>query len=108
LVRERIGLCRQSTATRRKNLEFLQRLADDILEEHKAIPYAILLDPRWPAECQRIVDGVPISWNVEIQTTGSNGDICVDIEFYSDLPTTCGAKPARRFWKRPDETIIST
>jgi hypothetical protein len=45
---------------RRRNGELLDRAADEVLEEYKAVPYATLLDPRWPAATQKIEDGVPL------------------------------------------------
>ena len=108
MIRERNAARPEEIVVRRDNLAFLQRVADDVVEDYKTIPYATLLHPRTRLDAERTVNGVLVSWNVEIPRKGSNGDICVDIEFHSDLPTILGAKPARSFWKRSDNTIIST
>ena len=97
-----LGGWRARRETRRRNIAFLQRVADAVAQEYEALPYAMLSDPkRLRGSCESIVNGVWIAWNFEFQKSRS-GDIYVTLDFESDLPTPWGVKPSRAFNRAPE------
>jgi hypothetical protein len=90
---------------RKQNFLFLKNIAEQIGKEFECLPYAILADPNQPLSYERMIGGVKISWSTDVINSKKNGDIYFAMEFYSDLPTFFGAKPAHSFWKTPDESV---
>jgi hypothetical protein len=91
----------------RRNLEFLQRVADAVAQEYESLPFAMLSNPkRLQGHCETIVNGVWLAWNIEFHPSRS-GAIRVVIDFHSDLPTPWSVKPSRAFDKAPEATVAA-
>jgi hypothetical protein len=91
----------EKRAALRQNSQFLDQIADAVIDEYESLPYASFVDlEKLSTSVNVIVNGVPISWNFDYQPP-RNGIIEVDFDFYSDLPAKGG--PARSFLKRPDD-----
>jgi len=82
--------------------QFLDQIADAVVDEYKSLPYQAFADlQKLSTSVVVIVDDVRINWNFDYQQR-RNGNLEVDFDFYSDLFAHAG--PARSFLKRPEDT----
>jgi hypothetical protein len=91
---------------RRTNYRLIDLAAAKVADELKTVPYRHLIDPSYPLDGEKMVDGILLSWHVEIPRRKRNGDIHVSVDFYADLPTLFGGKPSHQFWKSLDGSVI--
>ncbi len=89
----------------KKNAEFLKQIADRVGKEYESKSYEELLRLDETVEHELIEDGVRVFYYAELYNKKQNGDLCVSIDFHSDLPTFLGIKPAYQFKKRPDGSV---
>ncbi len=89
-----------SLSRRRQNAIFLKRVTKEIAAEFEAMSYARLADPNEPLLYAREVEGIRITWSVDVINKRPNGDILVALEFRSDMKTFPFGEPAYSFWKQ--------
>ena len=92
---------------RRQNSNALRKVADCIAKEFEVLSYAALSDPSQPLSYKKIIDGIEVHWTVDVIRRRPNGDIMVEMNFYSTAPTFWG-KPSHVFWMRKDGSLIDS
>jgi hypothetical protein len=89
-------------AQRRRNREFLLRVANELGKEIEGWSYEMLSRPAEEISCNRHIDGVNVSVSIEAYQRNEAGDlhVCVDVD--AKIPTLSVTSPSYVFWKRAD------
>ena len=103
MFREWLISRRAAKEARQRNYEFLQRVADAVLDEYESLAYATLIErEKLITGVEAIVNGVWIDWHSEFKRS-PDGAITIAVILHSKLPTPSRGTPSRSIVKRPDD-----
>jgi hypothetical protein len=87
---------------RRRNRDFLRRVAGEVGKEIEGWPYEKLSRGAEEISFDRTIEGVSVSFSIEAYETNAAGDLHVCMDVDAAIPTLWPTKPSYVFWKRKD------